>query len=112
MTDIKRIHQEKGPDLSYTSANILEEDGLFFKDLARTGVLLPYEDYRLSHKERARDLAKRLSDEEIIGVNIPTAVPLVYEFDDDFNVIKHSYLGDQEALAKKMQAVANQGKKQ
>ena len=68
MTDIKRIHQEKGPDLSYTSANILEEDGLFFKDLAKTGVLLPYEDYRLSYRERAEDLAKRLSDEEIIGL--------------------------------------------
>ena len=68
-----------------------------------------------AHGNSLRALVKyfdNLSDEEIIGVNIPTAVPLVYEFDDDFNVIKHYYLGDQEALAKKMQAVANQGKKQ
>ena len=46
-----------------------------------------------------------------IGVNIPTAVPLVYEFDDDFHVLNHYYLGDQEALKAKMEAVANQGKK-
>ncbi|HAU51311.1 MAG TPA: phosphoglyceromutase, partial [Clostridiales bacterium] len=45
------------------------------------------------------------------GVNIPTAVPLVYEFDDDFHVLNHYYLGDQEALKAKMEAVANQGKK-
>ena len=53
-----------------------------------------------------------MSDEEIIGVNIPTGTPLVYEFDDDFKVIRSYYLGDQEALKAKMEAVANQGKKQ
>ncbi|MGX8698841.1 MAG: 2,3-diphosphoglycerate-dependent phosphoglycerate mutase, partial [bacterium] len=36
--------------------------------------------------------------------------PLVYEFDDNFNVINHYYLGDQDAINAKMQAVANQGK--
>ena len=51
-----------------------------------------------------------LSREEILDVNIPTGVPLVYEFDDNFKVIKKYYLGDQEALQKKMSAVANQGK--
>ena len=67
-----------------------------------------------AHGNSLRALVKyfdNLSDEEIIGVNIPTASPLVYEFDDDFNVVKHYYLGDQEALAAKMNAVANQGKK-
>ena len=52
-----------------------------------------------------------ISDEDIIGVNIPTGTPLVYEFNDDFKVIKSYYLGDQEALRAKMEAVANQGKK-
>ena len=67
-----------------------------------------------AHGNSLRALVKyfdNLSSEEIIGVNIPTASPLVYEFDDDFNVINHYYLGDQEALAAKMNAVANQGKK-
>ena len=52
-----------------------------------------------------------LSAEEIVGVNIPTASPLVYEFDDDGKFRKKYYLGDQEALKAKMNAVANQGKK-
>ena len=52
-----------------------------------------------------------LTPEEIIGVNIPTGVPLVYEFDDAFRAARHYYLGDQDAIAAKMQAVANQGKK-
>ena len=67
-----------------------------------------------AHGNSLRALVKyfdNLSNEEIIGVNIPTATPLVYEFDDDMNVIRHYYLGDQEALKAKMDAVANQGKK-
>ncbi len=68
-----------------------------------------------AHGNSLRALVKyfdNLSDEEIIGVNIPTGTPLVYEFDENFNVLKHYYLGDQEALKAKMEAVANQGKKQ
>ncbi len=68
-----------------------------------------------AHGNSLRALVKYfdgLSNDEIIGVNIPTGVPLVYEFDENFNAVKHYYLGDQEAIAAKMQAVANQGKKQ
>lgn len=67
-----------------------------------------------AHGNSLRALVKyfeNLSDEEILGVNIPTASPLVYEFDDDFKFIKKYYLGDQDAIAAKMNAVANQGKK-
>ena len=67
-----------------------------------------------AHGNSLRALVKyfdNVSKEDIIGVNIPTAVPLVYEFDDSFRAVKHYYLGDQEAIAAKMQAVANQGKK-
>ena len=53
----------------------------------------------------------KMSKEEVLGLNIPTATPLVYEFDNNLNPIKHYYLGDQEALKAKMEAVANQGKK-
>ena len=66
-----------------------------------------------AHGNSLRALVKYLdnmSKEDILGVNIPTGVPLVYEFDDDFKVIGKYYLGDQEALAAKMAAVANQGK--
>ena len=52
-----------------------------------------------------------LTDDEIVSVNIPNSVPLVYEFDDDMNVIKHYYLEDKKILRAKMEAVAKQGKK-
>lgn len=66
-----------------------------------------------AHGNSLRALVKyfdKMSDEEITEVNIPTGVPLVYEFDDKFNVLKKYYLGDQAALEAKMEAVANQGK--
>ena len=44
-------------------------------------------------------------------VNIPTGVPLVYEFDDQFKVTKKYYLGNQDLIASKINKVANQGKK-
>jgi 2,3-bisphosphoglycerate-dependent phosphoglycerate mutase len=51
-----------------------------------------------------------VSDAEIVALNIPTAVPLVYELDDFLKPIRHYYLGDPEAVAKAAAAVANQGK--
>ena len=64
-----RLYQNlDGPVLGTVSAPILEQDGLFFKDLARTGQLLPYEDWRLDAQTRAEDLAARLSIEEIAGL--------------------------------------------
>ncbi len=67
-----------------------------------------------AHGNSLRALVKvfdGLSEDEIVGVNIPTGVPLVYEFDKDFNVVSKRYLGDQDAVNAKMAAVANQGKK-
>ena len=66
-----------------------------------------------AHGNSLRSLVKyfdNMSSEEIMEVNIPTAVPLVYEFDDNFKVLKKYYLGNQEELKKKMESVANQGK--
>ncbi len=51
-----------------------------------------------------------ISDADIAGLNIPTGVPLVYELDDDLHPITHYYLGDQEAIASKIDAVKNQDK--
>ncbi|WP_414017630.1 MULTISPECIES: 2,3-diphosphoglycerate-dependent phosphoglycerate mutase [Erysipelothrix] len=67
----------------------------------------------VAHGNSLRSLVKyfdNMTDDEIMKVNIPTGVPLVYEFDNDFNVVNKYYLGDQEALKAKMEAVANQGK--
>lgn len=60
--------KEGAPELGSAGAPILEVDGLLFKDLAGTGELLPYEDWRLDAKTRAKDLASRLSVEEIAGL--------------------------------------------
>ncbi len=66
-----------------------------------------------AHGNSLRALVKYLdnvSDEEIVGLNIPTGMPLVYELDDNLKPIKHYYLGDPEEVKKAMEAVANQGK--
>ncbi len=67
-----------------------------------------------AHGNSLRGLVKHLdniSDEEIVSLNIPTGIPLVYELnDDDLSPIRSYYLGNQEELQQKMQAVANQGK--
>jgi len=55
---------------------------------------------------------KNISDEDIVSLNLPTAVPYVFEFDDEGKLVKDYFLGDQEAIAAKMNAVANQGKAQ
>ena len=62
------IKQKKGPELGFTSAPILEDKGYAFKDLNRNGQIDPYEDWRLPAEERAKDLASRLSVEEIAGL--------------------------------------------
>ena len=68
-----------------------------------------------AHGNSLRALVKYLdgmSDEEVLELNIPTGVPLVYELDENMHPISKQYLGDQEALKAKMDAVANQGKAQ
>lgn len=66
-----------------------------------------------AHGNSLRALVKYLddvSDKDIINLNIPTGVPLVYELDEALKPIRHYYLGDQEAIAAAMSAVASQGK--
>lgn len=66
-----------------------------------------------AHGNSLRALVKYLeniSDEDIVNLNIPTGVPLVYELDENFKVLSKRYLGDQEAISKAMEAVKNQGK--
>jgi len=66
-----------------------------------------------AHGNSLRALVKYLDnipDNEIVELNIPTGIPLVYELDENLKPIKHYYLGDPEAIAKAAAAVANQGK--
>ncbi|MEX8498531.1 MAG: 2,3-diphosphoglycerate-dependent phosphoglycerate mutase [Leptothrix ochracea] len=66
-----------------------------------------------AHGNSIRALVKYLDnigDDDIVGVNIPNGIPLVYELDDNLKPIRSYYLGDAEAAAKAAAAVANQGK--
>ena len=66
-----------------------------------------------AHGNSLRALVKYLdnvSDADILELNIPTGIPLVYELDADIKPISHRYLGDPEAIAAAAAAVANQGK--
>lgn len=65
-----------------------------------------------AHGNSIRALVKYLeglSEEEIVNVNIPTGIPLVYELDEQGKFIYREYLGDNKLIQEKMQAVANQG---
>ncbi len=67
-----------------------------------------------AHGNSIRALVKYfdgLTEEEIISVNIPTGIPLVYEFDNDFHVTGKYYLGDKDAVEAKIKNVANQASK-
>ncbi len=67
----------------------------------------------VAHGNSIRALVKHLDnvpDDVITGLNIPTGIPLVYELDDDLVPIRHYYLGDQDAVAAAVNAVASQGK--
>lgn len=67
----------------------------------------------VAHGNSIRSLVKYLdnvSEKDIVDLNIPTGVPLVYELDDDLKPIKNYYLGDPEEAKKKAEAVANQAK--
>lgn len=63
-------YQSNGPALGYSNAPTLVVNGLLFKDLDRNGELTPYEDWRLSPSKRSRDLASRLSIEQICGLMV------------------------------------------
>jgi 2,3-bisphosphoglycerate-dependent phosphoglycerate mutase len=66
-----------------------------------------------AHGNSIRALVKYLdgiSDSEIVGLNIPNGIPLVYELDENLQPLRRYYLGDAEAAARAAAAVANQGK--
>ncbi|HVN23668.1 MAG TPA: 2,3-diphosphoglycerate-dependent phosphoglycerate mutase [Syntrophorhabdales bacterium] len=67
-----------------------------------------------AHGNSLRALVKYLdnvTDDDIVGLNIPTGIPLIYELEDDLKPIRSYYLGDQEAVEKAAKAVADQLKK-
>ena len=71
MVNINYVKNPQGPTLGYSEnsgVSILEVDGLYFKDLNKDGTLDKYEDWRLSPEERAKDLASKMTIEQIAGL--------------------------------------------
>jgi 2,3-bisphosphoglycerate-dependent phosphoglycerate mutase len=67
----------------------------------------------VAHGNSLRALVKHLdhiSDSEIVEMNIPTGIPLVYEFDEELQPIHHYYLGNEASILTAIQSVANQAK--
>lgn len=67
----------------------------------------------VAHSNSLRAIVKileNINEEEIVSVNIPTGVPLVYQFDQDFNICDKRYLIDEKELLEKQELIKNQGK--
>lgn len=85
----------------------------YFEEVIKKDMINEKKVLVVAHGNSLRALVKyfeNISDEEIVGINIPTGVPLVYEFDDNFNFVKKYYLGNQDEIDKKINSVANQTK--
>lgn len=85
----------------------------YFEDEIRPQMLAGKRVLIAAHGNSLRALVKEfdgLTSEQIVGVNIPTGVPLVYTFDRDFHVLDKRYIGDAATIEAKINKVANQGK--
>ena len=119
---------ERNPALAPMFADVAKEDLPLTESLKDTiARVIPYYNETIvpeikagkkiliaAHGNSLRALVKYLdniSEEEIVGLNIPTGTPLVYELNDDLQAVNHYYLGDQDKIAAAMNAVANQGAK-
>ena len=86
----------------------------YYEEVIKKDMLVGKRVLITAHGNSLRALVKyldNLTDEEIISVNIPTGIPLVYEFDDNFKVTNKYYLGNQDEINAKINSVANQAKK-
>lgn len=113
----RRYKNLNANDLPATEAlkNTVERFVPYWRDVIAPDIKSGQKVLIAAHGNSIRALIKYLEDvpeSEIVELNIPTAVPLVYELTDDLKPIKRYYLGDQDEIARKMQAVANQGKAQ
>ena len=66
------FHNENGPTIGVTTCGVIVKDGLYFKDMDNDGVLSPYEDWRLSHEERAADMVKHIPLKQQAGLVLNT----------------------------------------
>lgn len=102
-----RAEDKKLMPLTESLAITIERAWPYFEEVIKPQMTAGKRVLVAAHGNSLRALVKKfdgISDEEIVGVNIPTGVPLVYEFDDNFKVLNKYYLGDQEAIKAKQNA--------
>ncbi|MBG80826.1 MAG: 2,3-diphosphoglycerate-dependent phosphoglycerate mutase [Phycisphaerae bacterium] len=107
--DVERDRLPHGECLKDTVERVVPYWNNVIKPLVASGQRLII----AAHGNSLRAMVKHLdgiSDEEIVSLNIPTGVPMVYEFDDDLKPLSRRYLGDADAIAAAAEAVARQGK--
>ena len=95
MPKLKKIQNPGGPTLMFaenSGVKIIEKDGLYFKDLAKDGVLHPYEDWRLPFDARAKDLASRMTVEQIAGLMLYSSHQFVPSVSNPY-FGRHTYQG-------------------
>ena len=93
--------------------NVVERLNPFWEYYCKSMKENPGNHLIVAHSNSLRAIVKildELSDKEIVSVNIPTGVPLVYTFDNNFNVLNKEYLMDEAKLKEKQEIVLNQGK--
>ena len=122
------LHDERSPRMDPRYNELSDEEIPLTESLKDTiarlmpyykGTILPaFNDHNtvmvVAHGNSLRGIVKELrgmSNEEIIKFNIPTAVPYIFQFSDDMRLEKEFFLGNQDEIRKKMESVANQGKK-
>ncbi|MCX6281849.1 MAG: 2,3-diphosphoglycerate-dependent phosphoglycerate mutase [Bacteroidetes bacterium] len=103
-------------DIPATEAlkNTVERIVPYWKDEMEPNLIVHKEILVAAHGNSLRGIVKYLkniSDEDIVGLNLPTGIPYVFEFDDNMSLLKDYFLGDPEVIQKLMDEVANQGKK-
>jgi len=122
------LHDERSPRMDQRYAELSDSEIPLTESLKDTiARLMPY--YKdvilkafdryssvmvVAHGNSLRGIVKELrgmTNDEIIKFNIPTAVPYIFEFNDNMELQKHYFLGDEEEIRKKMESVANQAKK-
>ncbi|MBC7371719.1 MAG: 2,3-diphosphoglycerate-dependent phosphoglycerate mutase [Bdellovibrionaceae bacterium] len=98
-----------GESLKDTVARFLP----FWKDTIVPDIRAGKQVLIVAHGNSIRSLIQHLenmSPDQIMGVNMPTGIPMIYELDSDFKVLKKEFIGDAEEVRKALEAVANQGK--
>ena len=86
---------------------------LLWKNSIKADIQLNKKILIVAHGNSLRALVKyldKLSNEEVLKLNIPTGIPLIYELDKEYNPKSHYYLGDDDTINKKTNLVKNQGK--